>query len=194
MAPVVRETKSLEVNIPAGVDNGTRLRMQGEGEAGENGGPSGDLYIYVRVRPHAVFARDDTDIYMEQKINVAQAALGDEIEVPTLEGRIKFTIPAGVQSGSRFRLKGKGVKSMRSFAKGDQYVTVIVETPKSLSDEQRELFEKLSESLKRYDDKSADGKTTKSHHEKSEKKKEDKGFFNKMKDLFTDDDDDNNDD
>ena len=189
-----RETKSLEVNIPAGVDNGTRLRMQGEGEAGENGGPSGDLYIYVRVRPHAVFARDDTDIYMEQKINVAQAALGDEIEVPTLEGRIKFTIPAGVQSGSRFRLKGKGVKSMRSFAKGDQYVTVIVETPKSLSDEQRELFEKLSESLKRYDDKSADGKTTKSHHEKSEKKKEDKGFFNKMKDLFTDDDDDNNDD
>ena len=83
---------------------------------------------------------------------------------------------------------------MRSFAKGDQYVTVIVETPKSLSDEQRELFEKLSESLKRYDDKSADGKTTKSHHEKSEKKKEDKGFFNKMKDLFTDDDDDNNDD
>ena len=102
----------------------------GEGEAGENGGPSGDLYIYIRVRPHEIFTRDDTDIYMEQKINVAQAALGDEIEVPTLEGRIKFTIPAGVQSGARFRLKGKGVKGMRSYGKGDQYVTVIVETPK----------------------------------------------------------------
>ena len=188
-----RESKSLEVNIPAGVDNGTRLRMAGEGEAGENGGPSGDLYIYIRVRPHAIFTRDDTDIYMEQKINVAQAALGDEIEVPTLEGRIKFTIPAGVQSGSRFRLKGKGVKSMRSYAKGDQYVTVIVETPKSLTHEQRELFEKLSESLNRFDDKTTDSKSSKGH-DKSDKKKEDKGFFDKMKDLFTDDDEEEKDD
>ena len=188
-----RESKSLEVNIPAGVDNGTRLRMAGEGEAGENGCPSGDLYIYIRVRPHAIFTRDDTDIYMEQKINVAQAALGDEIEVPTLEGRIKFTIPAGVQSGSRFRLKGKGVKSMRSYAKGDQYVTVIVETPKSLTHEQRELFEKLSESLNRFDDKTTDSKSSKGH-DKSDKKKEDKGFFDKMKDLFTDDDEEEKDD
>ena len=186
-----RESKSLEVNIPAGVDNGTRLRMSGEGEAGENGGPSGDLYIYIRVRPHQMFKRDDTDIYMDQRINVAQAALGDEIEVPTLEGRIKFTIPAGVQSGSRFRLKGKGVKSMRSYAKGDQYVTVIVETPKSLSDEQRALFEQLSDTLKRYDDSKEEKKTTK-NASKTDKKKEDKGFFNKMKDLFTDDDEEEN--
>ena len=184
-----RESKSLEVNIPAGVDNGTRLRMAGEGEAGENGGPAGDLYIYVRVRPHDIFARDDTDIYMEQKINVAQAALGDEIEVPTLEGRIKFTIPAGVQSGARFRLKGKGVKSMRGYGKGDQYVTVIVETPKTLTDEQRELFQKPSESLERYDGKKA-GAQSSARQKKSDKKKE--GFFDKMKDLFTDEDDDEN--
>lgn len=181
-----RESKTLEVNVPAGVDNGTRLRMAGEGEAGENGGPSGDLYIYIRVRPHEIFTRDDTDIYMEQKINVAQAALGDEIEVPTLEGRIKFTIPAGVQSGARFRLKGKGVKGMRSYGKGDQYVTVIVETPKNLTDEQRQLFEKLADSLERFDGRSAKGTR------RTEKKKEDKGFFDKMKDLFTDDDEDDN--
>ena len=181
-----RESKTLEVNVPAGVDNGTRLRMAGEGEAGENGGPSGDLYIYIRVRPHEIFTRDDTDIYMEQKINVAQAALGDEIEVPTLEGRIKFTIPAGVQSGARFRLKGKGVKGMRSYGKGDQYVTVIVETPKNLTDEQRQLFEKLADSLERFDGQSAKGAR------RTEKKKEDKGVFDKMKDLFTDDDEDDN--
>ena len=179
-----RESKTLEVNVPAGVDNGTRLRMAGEGEAGENGGPSGDLYIYIRVRPHEIFTRDDTDIYMEQKINVAQAALGDEIEVPTLEGRIKFTIPAGVQSGARFRLKGKGVKGMRSYGKGDQYVTVIVETPKNLTNEQRQLFEKLADSLERFD-----GQSTKGAR-RQEKKKE--GFFDKMKDLFTDDDKDDN--
>lgn len=180
-----RESKTLEVNIPEGVDNGTCLRMAGEGEAGENGGPSGDLYIYIRVRPHEFFVRDDTDIYMEQRINVAQAALGDEIEVPTLEGRIKFSIPAGVQSGARFRLKGKGVKGMRGYGKGDQYVTVIVETPKTLTDEQRELFQKLSESLERFDGKKSGAA---SGAKKAEKKKE--GFFDKMKDLFTDEDDD----
>ena len=179
-----RESKSLEVNIPAGVDNGTRLRMASEGEAGENGGPAGDLYIYIRVRPHDIFTRDDNDIYMEQKINVAQAALGDEIEVPTLEGRIKFTIPAGVQSGARFRLKGKGVKSMRGYGKGDQYVTVTIETPKNLSAEQRELFEKLADSLERYDGQPSG---TNKGARRTEKKKE--GFFDKMKDLFTDDDD-----
>lgn len=183
-----RESKSLEVNIPAGVDNGTRLRMAREGEAGENGGPSGDLYIYIRVRQDDVFQRDDNDIYIEQHINMAQAALGDDIEVPTVDGRIKFTIPAGVQNGTRFRLKGKGVKSMRGYGKGDQYVTVIVETPKNLTDEQRALFEQLAESLDRYD-----GKKPEKEARRSEKKKEDKGFFDKMKDLFTDDDDEKND-
>ena len=184
-----RETKSLEVNIPAGVDNGTRLRMAGEGEAGENGGPAGDLYIYIRVRPHSIFSRDDTDVYMEQKINVAQAALGDEIEVPTLEGRIKFTVPAGVQSGARFRLKGKGIKSMRGYGKGDQYVTVVIETPKTLTDEQRHLFEQLADTLDRYDEQGKAENASPRQAKRSEKKKE--GFFDKMKDLFTDDDEDN---
>lgn len=180
-----RESKTLEANIPAGVDNGTRLRMAGEGEAGENGGPSGDLYIYIRVRPHEIFTRDDTDIYMEQRINVAQAALGAEIEVPTIEGRIKFTIPAGVQSGSRFRMKGKGIKSMRGYGKGDQYVTVVVDTPKVLSDEQRELFEKLAKSFSGTEEKDGAAKA----HTSSAKKEKNK-FFDKMKDLFTDDEDD----
>lgn len=178
----VHENKSLEVKIPAGVDNGTRLRMSGEGEDGLNGGPSGDLYIYIRVKQHPIFERDDTDIYMQQKINIAQATLGDEIEVPTLEGRIKFTIPAGVQTGTRFRLKGKGIKGMRNYGKGDQYVTVVVETPQALTDEQRSLFEKLAATF----EKNSDNESRKT--EAKEAKKDEKGFFDKMKDFFNDDD------
>ncbi len=174
-----KEKKQLEVNIPAGVDNGTRLRMSGEGEAGENGGMPGDLYIYIRVRPHAIFEREDTDIYMTQSINMAQAALGDEIEVPTLEGRIKFSIPAGVQSGARFRMKGKGIKGMRGYGKGDQYVTVVIDTPKQLSPEQRALFEQLKASFNA-------GTSEEKHDEVKNDKKEEKGFFDKMKDLFND--------
>lgn len=197
-----RETKRLEVNIPAGVDSGTRLRMSGEGEAGEAGGPAGDLYIYIRVRPHPVFSRQDNDVFMDQPINMAQAALGDEIEVPTLEGRIKFTIPAGVQDGARFRLKGKGIRGMR-YGKGDQYVTVHIDTPKSLTDEQRQLFERLAASLERKEV-FADGTTKsasdrKAHAEsqaapkndKNKSAKKDKGFFDKMKDMFNDEYDDN---
>lgn len=177
-----RKNVKLEVNIPAGVDNGTRLRMQGEGEAGELGGPPGDLYIYLHVRTHPVFERIDNDIYMEQPINMAQAALGDEIEVPTVEGRIKFKIPAGVQSGTRFRLKGKGIKSMKSFGHGDQYVTVIVNTPKKLTGEQEELFRKLSESL---------GKTEVFKDGREQKRDgkqegESKGWFGKFKDTVND--------
>lgn len=185
-----RETVTLEVNIPAGVDNGNRLRMQGEGEAGESGGPAGDLYIYIRVRPHPVFERIDNDIYMEQPINVAQAALGDEIEVPTLEGRIKFKIPAGVQSGTRFRMKGKGIKGMKSFGKGDQFVTVMVETPKSLSPEERELFEKLSQSLEKkevYNDrKTKNSSSTGSKRESADDDGESKGWFGKFRDTVND--------
>ncbi|MBS5595438.1 MAG: hypothetical protein KHX08_08555, partial [Clostridiales bacterium] len=176
---------------PAGVDNGNRLRMQGEGEAGEHGGPAGDLFIYIRVKPHPVFERVDNDIHMEQPINVAQAALGDEIEVPTLEGRLKFKIPAGVQSGTRFRLKGKGIKGMRSFGRGDQYVTVVVETPKGLTDEQRELFTKLSESLDRkelYTD-----QKNRSSAKATGDKDDGKSWFGKFKDtvndIFQDDED-----
>ena len=175
-----RREKTLEVNIPAGVDNGTRLRMSGEGEAGEPGAGSGDLYIYLTVRPHPIFKRVDNDIYMDQVINIAQAALGDEIEVPTLEGQVTFTVPAGVQSGTRFRLKGKGIKAARSFGKGDQYVNVIVQTPKKLTDAQRALFEELSQSLER------GGIPT------GEAKEENKSWFSKIKDtvgeIFDDED------
>lgn len=174
-----QENRRLEVNIPAGVDNGTRLRMAGEGEAGELGGPPGDLYIYIRVRPHPVFERIDNDIYMEQPINVAQAALGDEIEVPTMDGRIKFVIPAGVQSGTRFRLKGKGIKSMKAFGKGDQYVTVLIETPKHLSEEQKELFAELSKSLARTEI-LRDGKRSQTNTE------ENKSWFGRFKDTVND--------
>ena len=175
-----QEMRKLEVTIPAGVDNGTRLRMSGEGESGEKGGPAGDLYIYLRVRPHPIFERVDNDIFIKQPINVAQAALGDEIEVPTLEGRIKFSIPAGVQSGSRFRLKGKGIKSKKSYGKGDQYVTVIVETPKSLTEEQHKLFEELYETLGRtelYKDGS---------QQDSNETGESKSWFGRFKDTVND--------
>ncbi|MFP5527237.1 molecular chaperone DnaJ [Peptococcus simiae] len=185
-----RETVSLDVTIPAGVDNGNRLRMQGEGEGGEQGGPSGDLFIYIRVKPHPIFERVDNDIHMEQPINVAQAALGDEIEVPTLEGRLKFKIPAGVQSGTRFRLKGKGIKGMRSFGRGDQYVTVVVETPKGLSDEQRDLFANLYETLDRkelYTDSKGRARTAKNSSGSGKgDKDEEKGWFGKIKDTVND--------
>lgn len=189
-----QERVTLDVNIPAGIDNGNRLRMQGEGEAGPDGGPNGDLFIYLHVRPHKIFERDGNDIYMEQPINVAQAALGDEIEVPTLEGRIKFKIPAGVQHGTRFRLKGRGVKGVNRFAAGDQYVTIVVETPKKLSDEERALFKRLAESLDRtelsYEGRRRDegGKYTKTASKGDGKRAdgEGKGWFNKFKDTMTD--------
>lgn len=178
--------KKLEVNIPAGVDTGSRLRMAGEGEAGEKGGPPGDLYIYIRVRPHPLFERVDNDIFMDQPINFAQAALGDEIEVPTIDGRLKFTIPAGVKSGSRFRLKGKGIKGVRSYSRGDQYVTVMIETPKDLTAEQKELFEILGQSLEKKE-LQADGKEFKT-------KPEGKNWFGRFKDtmndIFSDDEED----
>ncbi len=186
-----RKTVTLEVNIPPGVDNGNRLRMQGEGESGELGGPQGDLYIYIRVRPHPYFERVDNDIYLEQPVNVAQAALGDEIEVPTIDGRIKFKIPAGVQSGTRFRLKGKGIKGMKSFGKGDQYVTVMVETPKSLTTEQKALFEELKRTLATKDVGAKDGRkrghtSSGQSRESSGDDGESKGWFGKFKDTVND--------
>lgn len=173
--------KQLEVNIPPGVDNGTRLRMSGEGEAGELGALSGDLYIYINIRRHPIFERVNNDIFMEQPINFAQAALGDEIQVPTLEGDVNFTIPPGVQHGTRFRLKGKGISGLKGFRKGDQYVTIMVETPKELSDKEKELFETLKETLEKTNIYNV--------NKKSESKEEEngkKGFFGKMKDTVND--------
>ena len=139
----VEEDKTLQVKIPAGVDNGDRIRLAGEGEAGPSGMPPGDLYVEVRVRPHALFQRDGDDLHCEVPIRISQAALGDTVRMPTLGGEAELRIPAETQSGKVFRLRDKGVKSVRSRAPGDLYCKVAVETPVNLTAEQRELLEKF---------------------------------------------------
>jgi len=143
----VQKHKTLSVKIPAGVDNGDRIRLSGEGEAGEHGGPPGDLYVQIGVRPHKIFERDGTDLYCEVPINMVTAALGGELEVPTLDGRVKLKIPAETQSGKQFRLRGKGVRSVRGAQVGDLMCKVMVETPVNLTKRQKELLEELNQSL-----------------------------------------------
>ena len=139
----VRE--QVEVNIPAGISTGQQVRIQGYGERGENGGPNGDLYIEIRVRSHKYFERDDSDIYIRVPITSVEATLGTKIDVPTPYGDVELTIPAGTQPNSRLRIKGYGIKELRSNNKGDLYVEVEVNIPKKLSKEEKELYEKLSE-------------------------------------------------
>jgi len=134
----------LKIKIPAGVDDGTRLRITGEGEAGDQGMPRGDLYVITRIQKHPFFERERNDLSCEVPISFAQAALGARVEIPTLEGSEILKIPAGVQSGEVFRLKGKGLKDLSSHRKGDLYVKVIVKTPDNLSKEQKALFSKLA--------------------------------------------------
>lgn len=136
----VEEEKVLSVKIPAGVDNGDRIRLAGEGEAGPTGSPPGDLYVEVRVRPHPIFTRDGDDLHCEVPIRISQAALGDTVRVPTLDGEAEIRIPAETQTGRVFRLRDKGVRSVRSRAPGDLYCKVVVETPVNLTAEQRELL------------------------------------------------------
>ena len=156
----VEEDKTLSVKIPAGVDNGDRIRLAGEGEAGPAGMPAGDLYVEVRVRPHAIFQRDGDDLHCEVPIRISQAALGDTVRVPTLGGEVELRIPAETQSGKVFRLRDKGVKSVRSRAPGDLYCKVAVETPVNLTAEQRALMEQFEatftgEDARRHSPKSA---------------------------------------
>jgi len=139
----VREDKVLSVKIPAGVDTGDRIRLNGEGEAGPAGAPPGDLYVEVNVRPHAIFQRDGDDLHCEVPIRISQAALGDTVNVPTLGGEAEIRIPAETQAGKLFRLRGKGVKSVRSHSPGDLYCKIVVETPVNLTAEQRELLEQF---------------------------------------------------
>lgn len=139
-----RTTQTLNVRIPAGVDTGSRLKLRGEGEAGFNGGPAGDLYVVLHVREHALFTRQGNDIVCDVPIGFTQAALGSEIDVPTLDGKVKMKIPAGTQSGSVFRLRGKGVPDVRGYGTGDALVRVVIETPKKLSAKQRELLEEFA--------------------------------------------------
>ncbi|MBM7645809.1 molecular chaperone DnaJ [Scopulibacillus daqui] len=141
----VKKQKKIHVKIPAGVDDGQQVRLSGQGEAGINGGPPGDLYVVFNVKPHKFFERMGDDVYCEVPLNFAQVTLGDEIEVPTLYGKVKLKIPAGTQTGTKFRLKGKGIKNVRGYGQGDQHVTVRVITPKNLSERERELYKELAE-------------------------------------------------
>lgn len=143
----VKDTKTISVKVPPGVDNGDRIRLSSEGEAGENGGPPGDLYVHVNVKEHAIFTRDDTDLYCDVPISYTTAALGGELEVPTLDGRIKLKIPVETQSGKLFRLRGKGVRSVRSSSNGDLLCRAVVETPVNLTKEQKEILKDLERTM-----------------------------------------------
>lgn len=143
----VQITSSLDVDIPAGIETGQRLRLSGQGEAGEKGGPAGDLYVEVHVKEHDVFARDGNNIFCSMKISYAQAVFGDEIEVPTLKKPVKLTIPAGTQGGTMFKLRGKGITNLQAFGSGDQLVKVDIDVPLSLTKKQKELLNELDASL-----------------------------------------------
>jgi molecular chaperone DnaJ len=139
-----QKTQTLSIKVPAGVDAGSRLKLRGEGEPGRNGGPPGDLYIVIDVREHPLFTRHENDIVCDTPISFAQAALGSEIEVPTLDGKMKLKIPHGTQSGTVMRLKGKGAPNLRGSGRGDQLVHILVETPRKLTAKQRELLEEFA--------------------------------------------------
>ena len=141
----VRKQRTISVNIPAGIDDGQTISLRGQGHAGANGGPNGDLLITVSVKAHPLFERDGSSILFEMPISFVQAALGAEVEVPTLDGKVKYTIPEGTQTGTTFRLRGKGVPYLNGSSRGDQYVTVNIETPKNLNKEQKELLRKFGE-------------------------------------------------
>lgn len=141
----VRKVKKIKVTVPAGVDDGQQLRVSGQGGPGINGGPTGDLYVLFRVKPHSQFKRDGDDIHLELPITYPQAALGDEIEVPTISGKVKLKIPAGTQNGARFRLRGKGVQNVHGYGVGDQHITVKVKVPTKLSEKQKQLLREFAE-------------------------------------------------
>jgi molecular chaperone DnaJ len=144
---LTRKTRKKVVAIPAGVDNGNQIRLAGEGQPGVNGGPHGNLYLVVQVQPHKYFRRREDEILLDLNINIAQAALGADVEIPTVDGPDKLKIPAGIQPGKVLRLRGKGVPRLRGSGRGDQLVVVNVEVPKTLTAEQRVLFEQLARSL-----------------------------------------------
>ena len=139
----VRHTKTLKVSVPAGIDNGQSFRVREEGNAGSNGGPNGDLLVTVSVRKHPLFTRDGANVLCQMPISFTQAALGATIEVPTLDGKVRYNIPEGTQTGATFRLRGKGIPYVGYKTRGDQFVTVVVETPTKLTKEQKELLRKL---------------------------------------------------
>lgn len=167
------KTKTLSVKIPAGVDTGDRIRLSGEGEAGESGAPAGDLYVQVHVRDHDIFTRDGNNLYCEVPLSFTTAALGGELQVPTLDGKVKLKISPETQTGRMFRLRGKGVKSVRSGAIGDLLCKVVVETPVNLSSKQKDLLRELEESMGK-------GSDAAKHRPKEQ------GFFDGVKKFFDD--------
>lgn len=167
-----RRERKLEVNIPAGVDDGTRIRLAGEGEAGLRGGPGGDLYVEISVKPHRIFKREDAQLFARVPVSMVTAALGGSVEVPTIDGaRVKMNIPAGTQSGTQMRLGGKGMSILRAGHRGDMYVEIAVETPVNLSKSQKDLLQQFSGQGEK------DGKNN---------SPEAAGFFNKVKEFWGD--------
>ena len=144
---MVRKKKTIQASIPAGIDNGQTISIRGQGNAGKNGGPAGDLLITITVRPHELFRREGTSVLCEAPITFAQAVLGAELEIPTIDGKVKYELPEGTQSGTTFRLKGKGIPALNGRGRGDQYVTVYIETPRNLNKEQKEALKKFAESM-----------------------------------------------
>jgi len=165
----IKKHKTLSVKIPAGVDEGDRIRLSGEGEAGVNGGPAGDLYVVVHIRPHAVFTRDHNDLHCEMPISFTIAALGGEIEIPTLDGYAKIRVPAETQTGKVFRLRGKGIKGVRSSTHGDLLCHVVVETPVNLTARQKEILQEFE---------SISGKDTERHNPRA------KSWMDKVREFF----------
>ena len=161
----IKRSHRLNVEVPAGIDDGQAFRVSGQGSAGANNGPSGDLMVNVRIRPHDIFTRDGSNVYCEMPISFAQAACGAEIEVPTLDGKVRYTVPEGTQTGTTFRLKGKGIPYVGYKNRGDQYVTVVVETPTKLTQQQKDLLRQFDQAT-----------------EKAQPKK--KSFFEKLKRNF----------
>ena len=139
--------RTVKVSIPAGIDNGQTISLRGQGHAGKNGGPSGDLLITVMIKPHDLFHRDGTSVFCEAPITFIQAVLGAELEIPTIDGKVKYTIPEGTQTGTVFRLRGKGIPVLNGRGRGDQYVTVTIETPRNLNKDQKEALRKFGETL-----------------------------------------------
>lgn len=167
------KTKTLSVKVPAGVDTGDRIRLSGEGEAGEHGAPAGDLYVQVHVRDHEIFVRDGNNLYCEVPLSFTRAALGGEIEVPTLDGKVNLKITPETQTGRMFRLRGKGVKSVRSGSVGDLMCKVVIETPVNLNSKQKELLNELETSMGKGD-------------EAAKYRPKEKGFFDGVKKFFDD--------
>ena len=165
----VRRQKKLSVTIPAGIDNGQAVSLRGQGGAGKNGGPAGDLLIGVTVQPHPIFRRDGTSVYMEQPVSFAQAALGAELQIPTIDGTVKYSMPEGTQTGTTFRLRGKGIPSLNGRGRGDQYVTVKVLVPTGLSRAQKEALHAFAESMG--EEKEDSGDPLKNLFDKRRKKK-----------------------